>query len=72
MFLKDSGFGKINHIMEDFIEKLNKKIDEQESLSLKNVRQWRKIKMKDAELTSIGEVIAFGIVKEIIKKISKE
>ena len=58
--------------MEDFIEKLKQKIDEQESLSLKLVQQWRDIKAREAELISSGEVIAFGVVKNIIEEISKE
>jgi len=55
--------------MENFIEKLKQRIEEEETKSLNNVKAWRECGAKEAELNSIGEVVAFGLVKDIIDEL---
>lgn len=58
--------------METIIEKLKKRISEEEAKSLSNVKAWRKTGPRDAELNATGEVVAFAIVQNIIEELEKE
>lgn len=58
--------------MDSIIEKLKVRLAEEEAKSLNNIKEWRKCGARDAELNSIGEVVAFSIVKNIIEEMERE
>ena len=58
--------------METIIEKLKKRLSEEEAKSLNNVRVWRQTGPKDAELMATGEVVAFALAKDIIEELERE
>lgn len=57
--------------MSIFVDKLKERLEQEESKSLTNIKAWRDCGAREAELNSVGEVVAFSLVKDIMEELDE-